>query len=145
MTDKDREIYLDEKEVSKYWHKIGLPEFSINNPVLGNPVYYGKSAEFSLIQGWQRHGTVAYEWCIPTKPPNVYEDHINKHGEGIQHLAFTVDDMDEVIQDYESKGYQVSMAGTWGEKNKHGSGIFTYIDLELAGGVTMELLWSYKE
>jgi hypothetical protein len=138
-------VTCDEKEVSLYWQKIGLPEFTINLPVLGDKVYYGKPADYDLRQGWQKHGTIAYEWCIPVKAPTVYQDHIKKHGEGIHHLAFTVDDMNKVINDFTSKGFVVSMAGTWGEKGKPGSGIFTYIDLESAGGLTMELLWNYND
>ncbi|HAQ19166.1 MAG TPA: hypothetical protein DCR40_08040 [Prolixibacteraceae bacterium] len=86
---------------------------------------------------------MAYEWCIPVKRPIVYADHIKLHGEGIHHLAFSVNDMDKVLNDYESLGYKNSMGGTWGEKGKPGSGRYEYIELEKAGGVTMELLWNY--
>ena len=48
--------------------------------------------------------------------PNVYVDHLKKHGEGIHHLGFAVTDMDEVISDYESKGFHVSMSGSWVKK-----------------------------
>lgn len=135
----------DPKPVSDYWKKIGLPELQISHPELGDPMYYGEPADHELIQGWQRHGSIAYEWCIPVKPPIVYEDHIKKHGEGIHHLAFSVEDMDVVLEDYREQGFVVSMGGTWGEKGKPGSGRYEYIDLELAGGLTMELLWSHRE
>lgn len=131
------------ESVSEFWHKVGQPEFKINYPELGNTHYHGEMVDHKLIQGWQRHGTVAYEWCIPVKLPIVYEDHINKHGEGIHHLAFTVEDMDKVLEDFRSKGYVVSMGGTWGEEGKPGSGRYEYIDLENAGGLTMELLWNH--
>jgi hypothetical protein len=129
-------------DVSQYWHKIGFPEFQINHPELGNKHYYDKPVDHDLIQGWQRHGDIAYEWCMPVSTPIVYDDHIKQHGEGIHHLAFTVEDMDKVLEDYKSKGYVVSMGGTWGEEGKPGSGRYEYIDLADAGGVTMELLWS---
>jgi hypothetical protein len=133
----------NEKPVSAYWHKIGFPEFEINHPQLGNKHYYGSEVDHDLIQGWQRHGDIAYEWCIPISTPIVYDDHIKKHGEGIHHLAFTVEDMDKVLEDYKAKGYVVSMGGTWGEEGKPNSGRYEYIDLPNAGGVTMELLWSF--
>ena len=129
-------------DVSTYWHKIGFPEFEINHPVLGDKHYYGSKVDHDLIQGWQRQGDIAYEWCIPVSTPIVYDDHIKKHGEGIHHLAFAVEDMDKVLADYTSKGYVVSMGGTWGEEGKPGSGRYEYIDLADAGGVTVELLWS---
>ena len=135
----------DPEPVSEFWQKIGLPPFEISYPELGNPKYYGKPADHELIQGWQRHGSITYEWCIPVEPPIVYEDHIKKHGEGIHHLAYLVNDMDKVLKDYTSRGFIVSMGGTWGEVGKSGSGRYEYIDLDKAGGLTMELLWSYKE
>ena len=132
-------------EVSDFWAKLGFPEFEINHPVLGESMYYGEIVNHELIQGWQRHGTIAYEWCIPVKPPIVYEDHIKIHGEGIHHLAFSVNDMDVVLQDYTARGYINTMGGTWGEKGKPGSGRYEYIGLEQAGGLTVELLWNYTE
>ena len=135
----------DAQPVSAFWHKLGLPEFQINHPELGETKYFGELVDHELIQGWQRHGSIAYEWCIPVKPPIVYEDHIKLHGEGIHHLAFTVADMDKVLEDYTSQGFVVSMGGTWGEEGKPGSGRDEYIDLEEAGGLTLELLWSYHD
>lgn len=135
---------LNPDNISEYWHKIGQPEFQINYPELGNTHYYGEFVDHELIQGWQRQFDIDYEWCIPVKTPIVYDDHISKHGEGIHHLAFTIENMDKVLEDYRSKGYVVSMGGTWGETGKPGSGRYEYIDLEDAGGVTMELLWNYK-
>ncbi len=135
----------DPVHISAYWNKLGMPEFQITYPQLGDTRYYGELADYKLSQGWQRHGTIPYEWCIPVKPPVVYIDHINKHGEGIHHLGFDVKEMDSALEDYKSHGYVVSMNGTWGEKGKPGSGRYEYIDLEHAGGVTLELLWSYQE
>jgi methylmalonyl-CoA/ethylmalonyl-CoA epimerase len=89
------------------WSRIGLPEFQISHPDLGNKHYYGNPVDHDLIQGWQRHGSVAYEWCIPVSNPIVYDDHIKTHGEGIHHLAFSVHDMDEVLEDFTSKGYVI--------------------------------------
>lgn len=132
------------EDISFYWSKIGFPEFQINHPELFNTKYQGKLTDHKLIQGWQRHGEIAYEWCIPVKGPIVYEDHINLHGEGIHHLAFSVVDMDAVLKNYESLGYINTMGGTWGEKGKSGSGRYEYIGLENAGGMTMELLWSIR-
>ena len=131
--------------VSGFWASIGLPEMEITHGELWDKEYFGKSANFDMNLGWQRHGTVVYEWCIPLKGPNVYADHMRVHGEGIQHFGFAVEDMDAVIQFFEQKGYKVSMSGGWGDKGKPGSGRFTYIDLSKIGGMTIELLWSFKE
>jgi methylmalonyl-CoA/ethylmalonyl-CoA epimerase len=133
----------DPEPVSAFWEKVGFPPLEITHGETWGKEYYGKPADFDMKLGWQRHGDIVYEWCIPLKEPTVYLDHIKSHGEGIQHLGYTVQDMDQAIKFFREKGYQVSMSGGWGEKGKSGSGRFTYINTEEAGGETIELLWSY--
>jgi hypothetical protein len=137
-------VIKDPQPVSDYWAKIGKPQMEITQPEMHDTKYKGKKAEFAMDLGWHRHGDVVYEWCIPRKAPNVYEDFVKKYGEGVQHFGFNVDDMDKAIKHFESKGYKVSQSGGWGEKNKPGSGRFAYVDTERIGGVTIELLWNYK-
>lgn len=133
------------EDISRFWAKIGFPALQISYPELGETKYQGKIVDHELIQGWQRQGDITYEWCIPVKDPIVYSDHIEMHGEGIHHLAFSVNDMDKVLKEYESLGYVNTMGGTWGKKGKPGSGRYEYVGLEEAGGMTMELLWSYPQ
>jgi len=131
--------------VSDYWHSLGFPEMEVTPSVVWEPEYYGQAADFKMDLGWQRHGNIVYEWCIPLRSPTVYEDHIKAHGEGFQHMGFRVEDMDEAIEVMESKQLAVSQSGGWGEKGKKGSGRFAYIDTTPYGGLSIELLWSYKE
>ena len=135
----------DEGPVSSFWASAGLPELEITHGPVRDKQYFGKPAEFDMKLGWQRHGTIIYEWIIPLKPPTVYADHIRMHGEGIQHFGFSVANIDQTIEFFEKRGYKVSMSGAWGNKGKKGSGRFAYIDLSTIGGMTIELLWSYKE
>lgn len=134
----------DPEPVSSYWASLGFPPLEITHGQNWGKEYYGKPADFDMKLGWQRHGNIVYEWCIPLKGPTVYLDHINSHGEGIQHLGFNVRDMDQAIGFFQDKGYKISMSGGWGDKGKPGSGRFTYVDTEKAGGETIELLWSYN-
>jgi hypothetical protein len=135
----------DNQPVSNFWVTAGLPELEITHGELWEKEYFGKPANFDMNLGWQRHGSVVYEWCIPLAGPTVYADHMRVHGEGIQHFGFALEDMDKAIDFFEQKGYKVSMSGGWGDKGKPGSGRFTYIDLSNIGGMTIELLWNYKE
>jgi hypothetical protein len=91
-----------------------------------------------------RHGTVVYEWIIPEKGPSTWHDHLEKHGEGVHHLAFNVDDMDRAIAEWKQAGYPYVMGGAWGEPGKRGYGRFAYMDAQAAGGIDIELLWSYR-
>lgn len=135
----------NEVPVSSFWMSAGMPEFEVTHGAITDKKYFGSSSDFDMKLGWQRHGSVVYEWCIPIKAPTVYADHIRVHGEGIQHFGYSVADMDKSINFFNQKGYKISQSGGWGEKGKNGSGRFAYVDLSTIGGMTIELLWSFKE
>jgi len=135
----------DPVPVSDFWVGIGFPALSINHAVVRNKKYKGQPANFDMDLGWQRHGSIPYEWCIPLSSPNVYEDFINVHGEGLQHFGFNVENMDEVITALDAKGFHDVQSGAWGEEGQPGSGRFAYIGTAPIGGVLVELLWSYGQ
>ena len=137
-------IVHDEKPVAKYWARLGWPDMSITRPELNALDYRGKPGDFKARLGWMRHGRVAYEWIMPEKGPSSWQDHLDKHGEGIHHLAFNVDDMDRSIRDWKQNGFDVAMSGGWGEPGKKGSGRFAYIDTQAASGLDVELLWNQR-
>jgi len=130
--------------VSKYWAKLGFPAMDVTSVDPRDYHYRGKPADFNMKLGWQRHGQVVYEWILSTKGPNVYLDHMDKHGEGVHHIAFNVDDMDKAIARWNELGFLSSQSGAWGEKDKPGSGRFSYQDTQSIGGIDVELLWNYK-
>lgn len=134
----------DLNAVSAYWQKLGWPAMAVTNPDLLELTYRGKPERFAMQLGWYRHTKVPYEWILSTQPPNVYDDHMKVHGEGVHHLAFNVPDMDAATADWAKKGYPVSQSGAWGEKGKPGSGRFAYLDTQRNGGIDIELLWNYR-
>lgn len=134
----------DEGAVSDYWYDFGLPEFTVSHDSLHDKTYYGKPGTFDIKLGWQRHGNIPFEWCIPLQGPNVYEDHILMHGAGFHHFGFETKDIDIVLADFTRNGFVISQSGGWGEKGKPGSGRFAYLDPKGLGGITIELLWNYR-
>jgi hypothetical protein len=133
----------DPEPVSEFWESLGFPAFSIV-PVEGRErEYHGQPSEFEMNLGWQRHGTVAYEWCIPLEGPTVYQDHIDKHGEGFHHIGLRVADFDKTVREWKTLGVPVIQSGAWGEQDKPGSGRYAYMDTDPIGGIAVELLWSF--
>lgn len=137
-------VVRDHAPVSKFWASLGWPEMSITNSQLRDLEYRGKPADFKAPLGWMRHGKVPYEWIMPVKGPSTWHDHLERHGEGVHHLAFNVDDMDRAIDKWTKAGYAYAMGGAWGEAGKKGSGRFAYMDTQAAGGIDIEFLWSYR-
>ena len=137
-------VVRNPQPVSHFWKRLGFPELSLTHGLLRDLSYRGQPGFFDQELGWQRHGKVVYEWCIPLKGPNVYEDHLQRHGDGVHHLGFQVNDIDRVIRSWKTLGFEVSQSGAWGEAGKPGSGRFAYVDTDSIGGVTVELLWNYR-
>lgn len=137
-------IVRNEGPVAKYWSRLGWPVMSVTHPKLHGLEYKGKPGDFRARLGWMRHGKVAYEWIVPEKGPSTWHDHLERHGEGVHHLAFNVEDMDRAIAEWKQGGYAYAMGGAWGEPGKRGYGRFAYMDTQAAGGIDVELLWSLK-
>lgn len=130
--------------VSAYWEKLGFPKMTVTHSLPSNRVYRGAPGHFEQNLGWQRHGKVPYEWCQALKGPTAYEDHIQAHGEGFHHIGVNVGDMDAAIRKWTELGVPVIQSGAWGEEGKPGSGRFAYLDTDSFGGISVELLWSYR-
>ena len=133
------------EKVSAFWEKVGLPPFTYSKVNGRDSIYRGKPGDFDMRLGWQRHGRVPYEWIEPLKGPTCYHEFIETNGDGFHHLAFNVQEMDAAIGEWQRAGYEVAMSGSWGEKDKPGSGRFAYIDTRKAGGIYIELLWNYRK
>jgi methylmalonyl-CoA/ethylmalonyl-CoA epimerase len=133
-------VVRDVHEVSAFYERIGLGALPIERNVSLNRVYRGNPGAFEMLLGWGRKGDVVFEWIQSMVGPNVYEEYLRQHGEGLHHLAFNVVDMDGTIAKLQSRGLGVTMSGGWNVNGYEGR--FAYLDAEKHGGVTIELLWN---
>ncbi len=130
---------------SSYWKKLGFPDFDVTHPALTGLFYRGRPTAYEQDLGWQKHGRVPFEWCVPSaSAPTVYAEQLKKHGAGFHHIAFEVADMNQAMAHYKQLGFDTVQGGGWGEDGKPGSGRFGYVDTERVGGLTIELLWNYR-
>jgi catechol 2,3-dioxygenase-like lactoylglutathione lyase family enzyme len=138
-------VARDLDKVSKYWARLGFPEMSFTHPALWDLRYHGQPGKFDAILGWQRHGTVVYEWIQPTAGPTTYMDRLAKHGEGLHHIAFDVTDIEREKSEWSKAGFPTTQSGAWGERDQAGYGRFAYQDTNAIGGTEIELLWNYRK
>ena len=138
-------VARDLKRVSQYWMRLGFPEMSFTHPALWDLRYHGGPGQFDAILGWQRHGTVVYEWIQPTAGPTTYMDHMDRYGEGLHHIALDVRDIEQEKVRWSKAGFPTTQSGAWGERNQAGYGRFAYQDTHAIGGTEIELLWNYSK
>lgn len=97
-----------EETMKNYWNLFGIGPWNIVDctpPFFHNLTYYGKSASFTLRAGWTKCGPVELELIQPVAGDGLGRDHLCKHGEGINHLAFAVDDVEETVRLMEAEGF----------------------------------------
>ncbi|WP_049823071.1 VOC family protein [Thermobaculum terrenum] len=58
-------------------------------------------------------GQVDLELIEPIDGPSTWQDHLQTHGESIHHVAFRVQDMEEVIAALEAKGLSLLQRGDY--------------------------------
>jgi len=137
-------VIREPESVSYFWKRLGFPEFEFTQVPLRDLVFRGRPGRVNQQLAWQRHGRVAYEWCVPLSGLTVHQEHLQRHGEGLHHLGFEVDDIDRALAAWKAQGIAAVQSGAWGEAGKAGSGRFAYLDTDFMGGVTIELLWNHK-
>lgn len=133
-------VVRDVHAVSAFYDRIGLGALPIERNVSLNRVYRGSPGAFEMLLGWGRKGDVVFEWIQSMIGPNVYDEYLRQHGEGLHHLGFNVVDMDATVAALHSRGLDVTMSGGWNVNGYEGR--FAYLDAEQHGGVTIELLWN---
>ena len=79
-------------------------------------------------------GGLKFEIVEPLEGESIYKEFLDKKGEGVHHIAFTVDDLDVEIAQMAEKGFKVIQTG------QTARGKFAYFDTDKVGGVVTELI-----
>ncbi len=81
-------------------------------------------------------GDIHFEILQPMEPPSSWQDFLDRHGEGIHHIAFFVPDTAAALAPYLAAGYQVVHQGLFTGQG----GMYTYLDTDKDMGIVIELL-----
>jgi hypothetical protein len=118
--------------VENYWKILGIGPWNIYEweyPTVWSRSYHGKPV-------WSREkichamvGDVEFELMQPVDGPSLYRDYLEEHGEGIHHLQFLVDDLDEVTRILtEEYGFESLQSGSCGRTEKGCRYNYIYIE-----------------
>jgi catechol 2,3-dioxygenase-like lactoylglutathione lyase family enzyme len=120
---------------------LGVPVPKINLTRPGQEVkvvYRGRPSGGQAKIAFFRLGQVALEILEPVGEGTSWREFLDRHGEGVQHIAFQVNDLDGSLRRLEKLGLPVVHRGRYDADN----GTYVYLDSEKALGVTLELLHS---
>jgi len=130
-------IVKDMDEAEKYYEALGIGPFeSLKGPAPTDRRVYGKPApDVNLRVRIAQAGGVQFELIQPISGNSVQKEFLEKHGEGINHLGFLVDDLEREVAKLIEKGFRVISSG----KTTAGGG-FAYLDTDKIGGVVFEII-----
>lgn len=100
--------------VKRYWDDLGVGPWRIytcDASNTSNLTVYGRPVEYAFKAALANIGEMEWELIEPLDDRSVYAEYLAKHGEGLHHIAFDVDDFDLVSQRLESKGYANIQSG----------------------------------
>ena len=124
-------------QATEYFESLGLGPFEpvtaalAGRTVRGKPVYDVKN-KASLGKA----GQAMIELVEPIAgEANIYKEYLESKGEGIHHVAFTVDDIERATAKLVEQGVKVLATGTFAN-----GGGYTYFDTAEIGGVVLELM-----
>jgi len=103
-----------EEVMENYWNILGIGPWDVIEvvpPALHDVTYLGKPSNYTLRVALTKVGPVAIELIQSISGSNGISDFICEHGEGIHHIQFEVDDLDEFTRIMNSEGFPTLMSG----------------------------------
>ena len=124
-----------EKSIAHY-QSLGIGPFEPLHTTLYDRQLYGKFVDDTkALVRVAKIGQVEFELVQPVSGESVHKEFLEKHGEGVSHLGFFVDDLDGEVTKLVAKGFKVVTSGKF-----VGGGGLAYLDTDKAGGVFFELI-----
>jgi methylmalonyl-CoA/ethylmalonyl-CoA epimerase len=122
------------EEAIKFYESIGIGPFEDYPPLTEYKKLnvQDKTGFFNLKFKVAQVGDIQIQLCQPGEEKSIYKDFLEKKGEGVYHLGFVVDQVDDSEAELKKLGLRVLSSG----RREDGSG-FSYMDTAQKAGVTL--------
>jgi catechol 2,3-dioxygenase-like lactoylglutathione lyase family enzyme len=117
--------------VEAYWSVLGIGPWNIyawEAPTVYDRMYDGKSTWAREKTAKTMVGGLELELVQTVEGDSTYRDFIAQHGEGLHHLKFLVDDVDEVASILAEQGFKSLQSGRFGVREHRGA--FNYVQID---------------
>lgn len=100
--------------------------------------YRGEERPYVMKLALAQVGPTQYELIETVEGPNIYEEHLREKGEGLHHLGYHVDDIDDAIAAMAERGYALLQSGRG--FGADGDGAYAYFDTAADLGCIVEAI-----
>ncbi len=127
--------------VENYYRTFGIGPwhfYTYEKPFVPRMSYRGADADYAMRVALSYFGPTRVEFIQSIRGPSIYEEFIERHGYGVQHLGFLVEEMEAALAEARAAGFEMTMDGAgFGPDN---DGHYAYLDTEDAFGAIFELI-----
>lgn len=117
-----------QKTMENYWKIFGIGPWDIyawEAPLVYDYKYHGKPAWARVKLALTQVGAVQLELVEHLDGDSIYRDFLMEHGEGLHHVNFLVDDVDETAEILVKAGFPSLQSARFGD-----NGAYNYIDMK---------------
>lgn len=109
--------------------------YTFDSATVTNRTYRGAPADFGIKVCFADVGDMAFEIMQPLYGPSIFQQFLDTHGEGIQHIAFDCAEQpwSRRIADFAGRGFPMVQSGRFMDANA-----FAFFDTEAATGTVFE-------
>jgi len=120
-----------DETVEAYWNILGIGPWNIISwepPLVYDRKYHGKPSPAKEKIAITQVGAVQLELVQSVEGDSIYKDFLEEHGQGLHHLNFLVDNVDQVAETLEKIGFPSLQGARFGPPEQRGA--FNYIYIE---------------
>ena len=109
--------------------------YTFDSRTVTERTYHGQAADYGIRVCFADVGGTALEIMQPLFGPSIFQEYLDRHGEGIHHIAFDLGGRpwDERLAAFAEHGFSVTQSGLFNRQNA-----FAFFDTEAATGTTFE-------
>jgi len=117
---------------------VEVPEWSLTDAYdSAHTEYHDQPTTARAKLAFFNLGQVSLELIEPVGAPSTWREHLETHGEGVHHIAFHIQGMDEQLTILADKGMPAVQRGDYT------GGRYAYVDAVPQLGVVLELLGNF--
>jgi methylmalonyl-CoA/ethylmalonyl-CoA epimerase len=125
-----------DRAMSYFWEIFGLGPWKVYtfdaNSVRDSMVR-GRPSEHRYLVAMCWSGDIQYELMQPLSGSSIYDEHLERKGEGLHHIKLYFKDCARALEGYRARGVEVIQSGRIDEDE------FYYLDTEETLGYTVEI------
>lgn len=109
--------------------------YTFDSRTVTDRTYRGQEADYAIKVCFADVGDLAVEIMQPLYGPSIFQEYLDTHGEGIQHIAFDVEQRawSDRLAEFEGRGFPLVQSGRFMDANA-----FAFFDTEASTGTTFE-------